>query len=348
MTQIYVLLRELVPELIELYEKRYTILRSIHSMQPIGRRSLASALGMGERIVRNETTFLKDAGFLHMSPSGMIVTPEGEMLLEGLREFSRQLKGLYELEEEVAKLLRVKKVIVVPGSVDDDGTIMHELGKTAAAYLKSILKKNSVIAVTGGTTVRSVASALPPCTEETEIIVIPARGGMGSNVENQSNTIASIFAKKLRGTYHLLHVPDQLGARAAETLLNEPDIKSIIQWLKRADILIYGIGKAQDMAQRRNLPPAQLEAIQKAGAVAEAFGYYFNRNGEVVFASNSILMSHMDLMKIPYPLGVAGGKHKAEAIMAVAGILENSVLVIDEGAAKEIINISRKSSSGTT
>ena len=57
MAQTHILLKKIVPELIELFEKRYTILRNIYISQPIGRRALASCLGLGERVVRSETDF---------------------------------------------------------------------------------------------------------------------------------------------------------------------------------------------------------------------------------------------------------------------------------------------------
>ena len=44
--------QKIVPELVELLEKRYNILRTIYYNQPIGRRILANNLGIGERIVR--------------------------------------------------------------------------------------------------------------------------------------------------------------------------------------------------------------------------------------------------------------------------------------------------------
>ena len=110
-------------------------------------------------------------------------------------------------------------------------------------------------------------------------MVVPARGGIGRNVEYQSNVIASIFAKKLGGQYRLLHIPDQLRAESMETLMNEPDIRSVIENLKNADILIYGIGRARDMMQRRNFEPSLQQSLEKLGAVAEAFGYFFQCKG---------------------------------------------------------------------
>lgn len=52
--------KKIVPELLDILNKRYNILTNIYYNQPIGRRMLASQLGMGERIVRNEIDFFKN------------------------------------------------------------------------------------------------------------------------------------------------------------------------------------------------------------------------------------------------------------------------------------------------
>lgn len=339
MTETHVLLKKIVPELIEIFEKRYTILRTINYMQPIGRRSLASILGMGERVVRTETTFLREVGLIEVNSSGMEITPEGEIILEGLKKLNHQLKGFNKLEQKIAKLLRLDKVVIVPGNADEDETSLVDIGKAAADLLKEIVKDGDTIAVTGGSTVGAVADAFPFIGDLRNTLVIPARGGMGGNVEYQSNTIAATFAKKLGGSYKLLHVPGQLRAEAVKTLMNEPDVRSVIESLRKTDILVYGIGKAEDMAIRRNLSKNQVEILKKRKAVAEAFGYFFNQKGEIVFSSNSIGLNINDLQKIPRLIGVAGGKQKAQVIMAVACHCPGGALITDEGAAHEILHL---------
>ncbi len=342
MTETHVLLRKIVPELIEIFEKRYTILQTINSMQPIGRRSLASILGIGERSIRTETTFLREVGLIEVNPSGMKITREGEVILEGLKNFSHQLKGFSKLEQKIADLFHLDKVIIVPGNADEDKTSLMNIGKAAAALLKEIIKDGHTIAVTGGSTVGAVADALSYIGDLKNTLVIPARGGMGGSVEYQSNTIAATFAKKLGGNYKLLHVPGQLRAEIVETLMDEPGVRSVIESLKKTDILVYGIGKAEDMAIRRNLSRDQIEILIRREAVAEAFGYFFNKNGEIVFSSNCIGLNINDLQKIPRLIGVAGGKQKARVIMAVARHCPGGALIIDEGAAHEILRLASK------
>ncbi|MEG6566967.1 sugar-binding domain-containing protein [Thermoanaerobacterium saccharolyticum] len=337
MNDIISLQQKIVPELIELLQKRYTIMRNIYFSQPIGRRALSYQLNIGERIIRTEVSFLKRQGLIDINPLGMTVTKDGEKLLEELKEFIHELKGLNNMEKTLKDRLKLKKVIVIPGDVDNDRLIKKDMGKSAAAYLKSIIKNDSIIALTGGSSVMEVANEMPQCYTKSDIMVVPARGGLGREVEKQANTIASVLAKKLGGSYKMLHIPDNVGKEAIDTLMNEPDIKSVIDILKEADVVLFGIGRADVMADRRNLPSSTKEYLKSVGATSEALGFYLNIKGETVYETPSIFLTKDDLKNVKNLIAVSGGKSKADAIIStcISGMVD--VLITDEGAAFEIL-----------
>ena len=64
--EILELQRKIVPELVEVLEKRYNVLRTIYYNQPIGRRMLANELNLGERVVRNEIDLLKSQNLIRI------------------------------------------------------------------------------------------------------------------------------------------------------------------------------------------------------------------------------------------------------------------------------------------
>ncbi|HHW56964.1 MAG TPA: sugar-binding transcriptional regulator [Clostridia bacterium] len=339
MKDIITLQQKIVPELIELLQKRYTIMRNIYFNQPIGRRALSHQLNMGERIIRTEVSFLKAQGLVDINSMGMTITKEGEELIESLKDFIHELKGLNNIEKLLEDKLKVDKVIVVAGDIEEDPMIKKELGKSAANYLKGIIKYDSIIALTGGSTVLEVANGMPQLYSQSNIIVVPARGGLGREVEKQANTIASILAKKLGGTYKMLHVPDNLGKEAVKSLIKEPDIKDVVETLKKADILIFGIGRADVMAERRNLSQDIKGFLEKNNAASEALGYYFDKEGDVVYATPSIFLTLEDLKFVKNLIAVSGGESKAEAIVSTCRSGNVQVLVTDEGAAFEILKI---------
>lgn len=339
MEEVLKLQKRIVPELVELLEKRYNILRTIYYNEPIGRRVLANNLGIGERIVRTEINFLKAQGFIDINTPGMTITKDGEEIIDKLKDSIHELRGLSKIEKFITEKFKLKKVIIVPGDCDDDRTIAREIGRAAANYLKSTLKDNSIVAITGGSTMKQVVDNMPKVTNFKDILVVPARGGMGTNVETQANTLSARLAKKLEGTYKLLHVPDNLSDTAINTIIKEKSIQDVLKYIYNADILIYGIGRACKMARRRGLTDKKINSIKASGGAGEAFGYYFDKKGNIVYSTPSIGIKNDKIGKVNTLIAVAGGSSKAEAILSTEINNYDSVLITDEGAAKRIIEL---------
>jgi len=134
-SDILTLQQKIAPELIELMERRYTILRHISHSQPVGRRTLANILKLGERIVRGELDFLKNQGLLEGESSGVRLTGEGEILIHQLADFIKHLRGINDIEARLRERLKLGQVIIVPGNSDEDELVKKELGRAAARYL---------------------------------------------------------------------------------------------------------------------------------------------------------------------------------------------------------------------
>lgn len=334
--------QRIVPEALELLQRRYNILRTIYYNKPIGRRILANYLGASERIVRTEINFLKGQNLIDISTPGMTLTQEGIEVVEKLKDFIHELKGLSEIELQIKNSLNLKNVIIVPGDVEKDTTVISELGKAASSFIKELLIDNSIIALTGGSTIKSVIDNVPKMNNFKNILVVPARGGMGRSLEVQANNLAASLAQKIGANYKLLHIPDNISSTALSALLNEKDVKEIVENVKNSHILIYGIGRADIMAQRRGLTSDKIEELIHAGAAGEAFGYYFNNEGEIIYCASTIIVEHKSLKNIDNLVAVAAGKSKGEAIIAAVKSINNTTLITDEGAALEIINITSK------
>ncbi len=173
--------------------------------------------------------------------------------------------------------------------------------------------------------------------EARDVVVVPARGGLGEEVELQANTIAAAIAKQLGATYRMLHVPDDLGEEAMSTIAMEPKIKELIELIRSARIVLHGIGTAEEMARRRGLPKEQVAILEERQAVGEAFGYYFDREGKIVFTTSSVGIRLEDLANVDLVVAVGGGRSKAEAALAVLSTQHQDVYITDEGAAREML-----------
>lgn len=330
---------KLLPEAIKLFKNRYLILQTILENGPIGRRGLASMLYISERIVRKEVEILIEQELVTISHLGISITEEGEKLLSVLYFPLQALEGFSYLENQVSQILGLRQAVIVKGDADSDETVKANLGRACASVLCSVLKDNCTVAITGGTTISKMVEAMPKKQYEyRNVTVIPARGSVGKRAEFQANTVAVELAKRLGANYELLTIPDNLSSQSINLIKNEPQIQRVLQSIAQTDIIIFGIGNAMKMANRRKEPKEVLDRLIEKEAVAEAFRHYFNSKGQVVYATQSIGVAPDIATTIPIKIAVAGGSLKASAILATKELLKNSYLVLDEGVAKKIID----------
>ncbi|MGG3467978.1 sugar-binding domain-containing protein [Neobacillus pocheonensis] len=330
--------KRLLPDFLQVLQKRHSILRYIGFMQPVGRRSLAVSLGFTERILRSEVDFLKEQNLIYINNVGMSLTAEGKNLLEDLEGLMRELKGIDVMELELKHRLGIRKVIIVPGDSDESSMVKGELGKACAACMKKLLEGKNIIAVTGGSTMAAVAERLTPEFSDKELLFVPARGGVGEDVQNQANTISSIMSNNTHSKHRVFYVPDQVSMDIYESLIKEPDIHDVLNLIRSASMVLHGIGDAITMAERRKTSPELLNKLENEKAASEAFGYYFNEEGEIVHKVMTIGLQLEDLANIPNVIAVAGGASKAKAIKAyMKKAPASTILITDEGVATRLL-----------
>ena len=326
------------PDLLESMEMRFNVLYAISLFEPIGRRGIVEQTRYTERYIRNEVEILQTQGLIKVTTQGMYVTEDGQTIINELQDFIREFSGVASLEDKLKETFNLNHVLVVSGNSEQDDFVKDELGRATVSYLKELVDKDEIIAVTGGTTMASVASAMVPLNDY-KCLFVPARGGVGSLVENQANTIAAKMGSKEKGEYALLHVPDPMSEALYQTMLKEASIADTLRNIKRANIVLHGVGNALKMAERRQTNEAIYQKLKLKKAVAEAFGYYFDEAGEVVHKVRTIGLQLNDLSVIDYVITVAGGKSKARAIAAFMKQGKSDVLITDEAVANELLNI---------
>lgn len=333
MDSIINLQKKIVPELTNLLVQRYQILRQVSHEHPIGRRALAARLGLSERVLRAQVDFLKGCGLLVFSSSGMTVTEEGMDILRELADYVRKLQGLNSLEQLLCSKLNIGRVVIIPGDSDQEEVVKREIGRAAARILSRLLGdgKKHIVAVSGGTTMAALAANISGSHPQT--VVVPARGGLGDNVELQANTIATVLAQRMGASYRQLYVPDSVSEEILNSILAEDTgVKAVVDIIKQADILVHGVGQAAVMARHPHGTGVYSKLLDD-GAVGEAFGQYCALDGRQVYMTNNAGLMLQDLPKIGTVIGVAGGRSKAEAILSVIRASRQDILVTDEAAA---------------
>jgi len=330
--------RRVVPELLDTLRDRTRILHRIRLLQPIGRRALAVEMGTTERVLRGAVEFLKEQGLLLAGPAGMALSEEGQNLLNELDQVLAAIEGRTELATALSRKLGIRDVIVVVGDSDDEQWVKDSLGLQAARHLRARLQSGDVVAVTGGSTMATLSKMMPRQGSSLDVRVVPARGGLGESASVQANTIAEELALAIGGRHTVLHIPDRLSEDTLAQLMGEPTVQERLKEVREATVVVHGIGDALQMAYRRQLSEAEIQTLQEQDAVAEAFGYYFNREGLTVYTMTTVGLQLGDLERMRLVMGVAGGRSKAAAIVATSCAYRMNLLVTDEGAAKAILH----------
>ncbi|KRN88308.1 sugar-binding transcriptional regulator [Ligilactobacillus ceti] len=334
------LINTIVPDLIKVMEQRFNILRNIAFSEPVGRRSLAQTLGISERALRTETDFLRRQDLIVTTRSGMILTVKGNETVTGLTNVMDQLLGLSQLEKELCETLEIKKCLIVSGDSDQQEFVKEAIGKLADDLLQEILPKgDNIIAVMGGTTMEQVAEQMTcDLALKRTLTFVPARGGLGEKVEIQANNISAKMALKTGGKHRALYVPEQVSKDTYRTLITEPGVQEVIQLIKESNAVVHSIGDAISMAERRYMPDEIIEKMREKNTVGEAFGYFFDENGQIIYRIPKIGLNLENLADMETVVAVAGGSAKAQAIVAYMKIApKQTCLVTDEGAARAIL-----------
>ena len=313
------------------------VLCQVARSQPVGRRTLAARLSMTEREIRAASDGLRQQGLVVTDGSGMKTTPRARGLLAGAAAVSEKLFSLTSLEDSLRNALGCRYVTLVRGSADRDPDVLQEVGRCAARALRRELRDGDILAVSGGSTMAAVAEGLTK-NGTRRVMVVPLRGGIGPVMEGQASVIAAEIAEKLGGEYRMIHLPDTLDADALKEMLKMDDVRETVDLIRRADVVIHGIGRAEDMAEKRHLPPDVRSLLHERGAVGEAFGVFFDGRGKPVYRLETWSGEHAASVESRV-LAAACGSGKAEAIIACLRYEKHCALITDESTARKMLSI---------
>ena len=329
----------LVPELPLLIEQRYHMLKLIKASGPVGRRTLSSMSGYSERETRTMLDLLKEQELVHIAKEGVSITEKGIEVLFALHDTMEERSGRRQLANELADRLGILKVHVVEGDSDDSPLTKKLLGMQAAKQFRSRIKGDEIVAVTGGSSVAAIPSFMQQ-DEWPHVHFIAARGGVGEEIGLQANMIAASFAETCHATYKAFYYPDTLSEEAHAVFQHEPAAKEMLELYGRTDCVIHGVGDATKMALLRNSPEDEQQILQDRKAKGEAFGFYFNQQGEIIHRIRTVGIQMDQLQDIPLVFTVAGGASKAEALLSyLASAPSQTILITDEGAAKNMLSL---------
>jgi lsr operon transcriptional repressor len=261
-------------------------------------------------------------------------------------EVSRNLRDTFSLSE----------ALVVPDHAtehSDHHALNARLGLGGAQFMSTHLRPGGILGVGWGETVSRVIAAtnfgaVGP------VRMVTLTGGVDAYLpaflsSNNSSANSSAGEAGADGdTTSATVIPTPIVASTPElaaALKAEPAIQQVLRQACDVDQAVVGVGTpAADatIVQMGYLAADDVRALGDLGVVGDILGQFFDADGRVVdlpIHARRIGIELADLARIPKVVGVAGGAHKAEAILGAlrGGFLD--VLVTNEHTALRLLEM---------
>jgi len=165
------------------------------------------------------------------------------------------------------------------------------------------------------------------------------------NIIDPASSISNL-EERLEKKFNLKRAVDS--KKMHDLLINETSIKKTFEYFSKLTIAIVGIGAMypkiiSTLVKAGHISNHDLESLKKSKAAGDVYSHFFDINGKICdsnFSGRLVAMPVEDLLKVPYSVGIAGGKLKAEAILgAIRGNYINTIIT-DSTAAEKILRIS--------
>lgn len=248
-----------------------------------------------------------------------------------------------QLEGELIRKYNLRDCVVV-GSTPPGEQRYTSLARGAATWLKQHLRPGIRVGLGLGRTLSYLPKVFEveremSCTF-TEIVGAVSDHNWGF----ESNSIASRMAEACGGRAELFYAPTLVSTpELKDQLIQERSVKKSLDSARSCDIVLQSVGPVNETAIlyiHGYISRTELNELHKAGAVGDAVGCYFDREGSIIpspTAEKMIGLCLTELVKIPWSVLVAGGSDKILPISSALRGKYFNVLITDSKTAKELL-----------
>ena len=254
----------------------------------------------------------------------------------------------FEVSSELRRTFSLTEALVVPDhdkEPADHHLLNARLGLGGAQFMSTHLRPGGTLGVGWGETVsRVIASvnfgAVGP------VHMVTLTGGVDGYLQTILSSKGESGTEPEATTATIIPTPIVASTpRLAAALKAEPAIQQVLTQACGVDQAIVGVGTpAADatIVQMGYLAADDVRLLHDRGVVGDILGQFFDADGRVVdlpIHERRIGIELSDLASIPKVVGVAGGLHKAEAILGAlrGGFLD--VLVTNELVALRLLQL---------
>lgn len=262
-------------------------------------------------------------------------------------EVVNPLGGVLDIERELCELFGLRQARVVDSS--NPRSLAGQVSRSAAELIQQTVRRDSIIAVSNGSTLAAVVAELPEKrNRSSDVHVVQMIGALGKhNPMLDSPELCRKVAAAFGGSYQTMPVPFILETpELAAAMRRESSIATALALATHADIALVGIGATDQHGSGQIfegwMTPEISAQLWQDGAVGHIVGHHFDVSGthlDSVLCQRLISVSHDKLGQIKEVLAVAYGPKKVRAILAAlrAGYL--STLVTDLSTARAVLDL---------
>jgi DNA-binding transcriptional regulator LsrR (DeoR family) len=249
-----------------------------------------------------------------------------------------------DLEDRLRTRCGLQTAIVIKAGGGGEGAdLRRTVGHFGAAAVADLITPQTVVALAGGRTLHAVVHHLSSAPAKTPTVV-QAMGSVDPNASvYDAQEIGRVMVQRLGGTFLSLNTPAFFpDKRTRDTLLALEQVRSVHEHLGRARMALVGLGTLTNsvFVERGPLDAAMLRELERAGAVGEVCGRFFDAKGQecaTAWRDRVISVQLSQLRKIPLVIAIVSGTDRTAAIEAAIRGQLIKALVIDEAGATALL-----------
>jgi lsr operon transcriptional repressor len=258
----------------------------------------------------------------------------------------------FELSGKLRRTFGLTEALVVPDDEKepaDRHTLNARVGLGGAQFMSTHLRPGGSLGVGWGETVSRVIAAtnfgaVGP------VHMVTLTGGVEGYLQTILSSKGELTAEPSEVTSATV-IPTPIMASTpalAAALRDEPTVQQVLKQASEVGHALVGVGTPTadaTIVHMGYLNPADVRGLRERGVVGDILGQFFDADGNVVelpIHDRRIGIELSDLVHVPKVVGVAGGLHKAEAILGAlhGGFLD--VLVTNELVAIRLLQLERR------
>jgi len=245
-----------------------------------------------------------------------------------------------ELEHKLSAHFGLKTVRVVP-SASTIAESKHNVGKAAAALLRSRLRDHMRIGLEWGSTCDALVESYTENPPVQDVEIIQITGGMHiSDAIMDGREQVKHLAHKIGCGCQLLQYPMMVHNSELARMILENECPDYFARMSGLDLAFVGLGSSLPEESSTYLGGyitlEQARQLVEQGFAADVCGHRLTQDGQpaqTMLEGKLITLSLEQLHRLPCVVGIAAGDHKKESIIAASKGGYISGLVCDEVAA---------------